>query len=61
VRKIIRKMLAKRNRRTSTISPNERPIENSKFKKLEKESPIVVKTIASKIIAMNSSTSEVIC
>jgi hypothetical protein len=53
VRKIIRKMLAKRNRRTSTISPNERPIENSKFKKLEKESPIVVKTIASKIIAMN--------
>jgi len=57
----MRKTPAKRNIRTSTNSPNESPIDQSKWKKLERESPIVVKTIASKIIAMNSRTSEVMC
>ena len=46
-------------RKTSTFKniPNESYIDQFKSKKLEKESPIMVKTIASKSIAMNSRTS----
>jgi hypothetical protein len=39
----------------------ESPKDQSRWKKLERENPIVVKTIASKIIPMNSRISEVIC